>query len=236
MLLNITGIVYAAHLDDLNGPNLSPIWTYRDPASKGKYRFDTGKLVLDLKAGADMYIQGVDGGVMFLTEPPDMDSFSIEMLVNVAVGGSQPPACQVGIVFFNKAEWAYSAWGPYNAGTDIRLEDCIGGSYRWRADAQIGIDEIGDEASYLKIVKTGKKLEFFYKDKENDKWQSGGIDADHIGPKLEKGKYQIGLYVKNWGGSVPTEIAFDYFDCPELGWAVKPAGKLSTTWAKIKGD
>jgi hypothetical protein len=236
MLLNITGIVYAAHLDDLNGPNLSPIWTYRDPASKGKYRFDTGKLVLDLKAGADMYIQGVDGGVMFLTEPPDMDSFSIEMLVNVAVGGSQPPACQVGIVFFNKAEWAYSAWGPYNAGTDIRLEDCIGGSYRWRADAQIGID-VGDVAIdqdvFLKVVKTGDELEFFAKGNANDSWMSGGVDG-LLGPHYTPGNYQVGMIAKSWGGSVDSTFEIDYFDIPEIVTAVNPADKLATTWATLK--
>jgi hypothetical protein len=212
-------------------------WTWRSPDGNDKYEIKNGWFHVIIQAGQDLYVQGVDLAPMLLTDPPkDDENFSIETCVNVTVDvAQQPPACQAGPILFNKSAWAYTLWGPYN-NQDIRVEDCIGGGYRWRADAQIGIDEIGDEASYLKIVKTGKKLEFFYKDKENDKWQSGGIDADHIGPKLEKGKYQIGLYVKNWGGSVPTEIAFDYFDCPELGWAVKPAGKLSTTWAKIKGD
>jgi len=236
MLFSIAGVV-CANLDDFDGPDLSNVWTLRDPASKASVSFAGGQLVLDLNAGADMYIQGVDGGVMFLTDPPDMDDFSVEMKVNVAVDGSQPPACQVGPVFFNEAEWVYSAWGPYNAGQDIRLEDCIGGNYRWRDQAGIAVD-VGDVAIdqdvWLKVVKKGEELEFFTKGDANANWVSGGVDT-RLGPYYTPGNYKVGIIAKSWSGSVNSTFEIDYFDIPELSaTAVAPAGKLATTWSAIK--
>jgi hypothetical protein len=233
MLLGLAS--YAANLDDFNGPNLNKMWTVRDPLGNGDFKFSGGKMVLDLKAGSDMYIQGVDGGVMFLIDPPDEKNFSIEMGLNVAVDGIQPPASQVGIVFFNEDKWAYSIWGPY-AATDIRLEDCIGGTYRWRADAQIGIDLVDvdiDEDVYIRVVKTGDSLEFFAKGSEGEKWISGGTDTK-LGPNYTQGDYQIGIVAKSWGGSVNSTFELDYFNVPELVLSVEPAGKLATTWGDIK--
>jgi len=236
MLLSISGVVYA-NLDDFNGPDLSDIWTYRDPANKGTVSFSGGKLILDLKAGADMYIRGVDGGVLFLTDPPDMDSFSVEMQVNVAVNGNQPPACQVGPVFFNEGKWAYSAWGPYNAGQDIRLEDCIGASYRWRDQAGIAVDVADvaiDQDVWLKIVKNGNELEFFTKGNDDEAWISGGVDT-LLGPNYTPGDYKVGIIAKSWGGSVNSTFEIEYFNIPELDTtAVAPAGKLATTWSAIR--
>lgn len=237
MLISLAGTLYAANLDDFEGAELDPMWTYRDPADKGEYTFDDSNLVLDLSAGADMWVAGTDAGVMFLTEPPaDTNDFSAVALVNPAVDGDQPPACQIGIVFFNEAEWAYSAWGPYDAGTDIRLEDCVGADYRWRDDTQIGIDP-GDVAIdqdvYLMVTKTGEELEFFAKGDANDDWVSGGVDTK-LGPHYTPGNYQVGLIAKSWGGSVDSTFEFDYFNIPEIAAAVEPADKLSTTWGKIK--
>jgi hypothetical protein len=231
----LTGIAQAVNLDDFNGPNLDKMWTYRDPANKGKYSFSKGMMVLELKAGADMYIKGTDGGVCFLMEPPALDNFSVEMLVNVAVNGTQPPACQVGPIFFNEDSWAYSVWGPY-ANTDIRLEDCVGGTYRWRADTGIGIDLAKvaiDKDVYVKITKTGSKLEFFAKGAENDNWVSGGVDAK-LGPNYVQGKYKVGICAKSWGGSVDSVFNIDYFNIPEIAKAVDRVGKLATTWSSIK--
>jgi len=161
----------------------------------------------------------------------------VEMKVNVAVDGSQPPACQVGPVFFNEAEWAYSAWGPYNAGQDIRLEDCIGGNYRWRDQAGIAVD-VGDVAIdqdvWLKVVKKGEELEFFTKGDANANWVSGGVDT-RLGPYYTPGNYKVGIIAKSWSGSVNSTFEIDYFDIPELSaTAVAPAGKLATTWSAIK--
>ncbi len=235
MLLGIVGVVYA-NLDDFNGPALSGIWTYRDPAGKGEVSFAGGNMILDLQMGADMYIQGVDGGVMFLTDPPDMENFTVEMKLNVAVDGAQPPACQVGPVFFNEAEWAYSAWGPY-ANTDIRLEDCAGSSYRWRAEAGIAVDVTDvaiDQDVWLKIVRTGDELEFFTKGAADEDWVSGGVDT-LLSPNYTPGNYQVGIIAKSWGGSVDSTFEIDYFDIPELSTtAIAPAGKLATTWSAIK--
>jgi hypothetical protein len=236
ILLGVAGMVYAS-LDDFDGPNLGAIWTERDPANKGEITFTGGNMVLDLAAGADMYIQGVDGGVMFLTDPPDMNDFSVEMKLNVATNNNnQSPACQVGIVFFNEGEWAYSAWGPY-ANIDIRVEDCIGGSYRWRDGTQVGVDT-GDVAIdndvWLKAVKIGDELEFFTKGNANDAWVSGGTDT-RLGPNFTPGNYQVGIIAKSWGGSVNSVFEIDYFDIPELSTtAVAPVGKLATTWSIIK--
>jgi len=235
MIFCITGTVHAVYLDDFNGKTLDKMWTYRDPAKKGTYKLEGGKLLLALKAGADMYIQGVDGGVCFLMDPPNLDNFSIETMVNSAVPGTQPPACQPGLIFFNEAKWAYSIWGPY-ANTDIRLEDCVGGTYRWRADAQIGID-LGDiqidQDVYIRITKTGSKLEFFAKNSEDAKWVSGGVDAK-LGPNYTAGSYKVGLVAKSWGGSIDSEFEFDYFDIPEIAKAVSSQGKTTSTWAAIK--
>jgi len=231
----LTGIAQAVNLDDFNGPNLDKMWTYRDPANKGKYSFSKGMMVLELKAGADMYIKGTDGGVCFLMEPPALDNFSVEMLVNVAVNGTQPAACHVGPIFFNEDSWAYTVWGPY-ANTDIRMEDCVGGSYRWRADTQIGVDVAKvaiDKDVYVKITKTGSKLEFFTKGDENDNWVSGGVDAK-LGPNYIQGKYKVGICAKSWGGSVDSVFNIDYFTIPEIAKAVDRVGKLATTWSSIK--
>ncbi len=227
---------YTANLDDFNGTTLGKMWTLRDPAKKSTITLSGGWLTLDLKAGADMYIKGVDGGVMLLTNPPDLSNFSVEMMVNPAVKGTQAPACHTGIVFFNETDWAYSAWGPY-ANTDIRLEDCVGTSYRWRADTKVGIDTSKvaiDKDVYLKVTKTGNKLEFFAKGSAGEQWVSGGTD-EKLGPSYVKGKYLIGIIAKSWGGSIDTTFQFDYFNVPEIATtAVASQNKLATTWADIK--
>ena len=169
-------------------------------------------------------------------DPPNLDNFSIETMVNVCVKGSQPPACQVGPIFFNETDWAYSLWGPYNAGQDIRLEDCIGASYRWRDQAQIAVDinKVAiDKDVYLMITKTGTKLEFFAKGSEDEKWVSGGVDG-LLGPFYKPGSYKVGLFAKSWGGSVDSTFEIDYFDIPEIPKSVEPACKLTATWAAIK--
>jgi len=234
MLFIIAGMAYA-NLDDFNGGDLDDMWTYRDPGNYGEYSLEDGKLILDLRLGADMYKKGTDGGVCFLMDPPDVDDFSVEMQVNVAVNGSQPPACQVGPIFFNETEWAYSIWGPYS-GTDIRLEDCIDQDYRWRADIGIAVD-LGavaiDQDVWVLVVKTGDELEFFTKGDAGDDWVSGGVDTK-LGPHYTLGNYQIGIAAKSWGGSVNSTFEIEYFNVPELNVAVEPAGKLATTWSAIK--
>ena len=236
VLIMFVGSVFAANLDDFNGP-LAKMWTLRDPVKKSTVNFTGGKLVLDLKASADMYIKGVDAGVMLLANPPDVSNFSIELLTNPAVKGTQPPACQVGIVFFNEKSWVYSAWGPYNAGQDIRLEDCNNATYRWRNETKIGIDVAKvaiDKDVYLKVTKTGNKLEVFAKGAAGDQWISGGTD-ETLGSNYTKGNYQIGIIAKSWGGSVDSTFEFDYFNVPELATtAVASSGKLVTTWADLK--
>jgi hypothetical protein len=237
MLITFGGSVFAANLDDFNGATLSKMWTLRDPAKKSTVSFAGGMLVLDLKANADMYIKGTDAGVMLLTNPPAMDNFSIELLTNPVVKGTMPPACNIGIVFFNETAWAYSAWGPYSSGTDIRLEDCVGASYRWRDQTKIGVDVAKvaiDKDVYLKVTKTGKKLEFFAKGAAGEQWVSGGTD-ELLGPNYIQGSYKIGIIAKSWGGSVDSTFQFDYFNVPELSTtAVAPSGKIASTWAELK--
>ncbi len=232
----LSGVVYAANLDEFNGKTLDKMWTYRDPAKKGTYRLEGGKLILDLKAGADMYIRGTDAGVCFLMDPPKgLNDFSIVTMVNSAVNGTQPPACQPGLIFFNEANWAYSIWGPY-ANTDIRLEDCEGASYRWRDQTQIGINKADvdiDKDVWIMIKKTGQELEFFAKGAEKDNWKSGGIDKKLM-PNYTAGNYKIGLVAKSWGGSVDSTFEFDFFDIPEVPKAVSSQGKITSTWAGIK--
>ena len=237
LMFGIVVSAYTANLDDFNGTTLGKMWTVRDPAKKSTITLSGGMLVLDLKAGADMYIKGVDGGVMLLTNPPDLNNFSVELMINPVVKvATQAPACHAGIVFFNETAWAYSAWGPY-ANTDIRLEDCVGASYRWRADTKVGIDTTKvaiDKDVYLKVTKTGDTLEFFAKGSAGDQWVSGGTDSK-LGPNYVKGKYQIGIIAKSWGGSVDTTFGFDYFNVPELAaTSVASQGKLTTTWATLK--
>jgi hypothetical protein len=239
MLFCISEITYAVvHTDDFNKATLDKMWTNRDPKKNGKYRFEKGFMVLDLNAGADLYIQGTDGGVMFLMDPPNLTDFSIEALVNVCVNGTQPPACQVGPIFFNESKWAYTLWGPYSSGTDIRLEDCVGGTYRWRAEAQIAVDvnKVAiDQDVYVKITKKGDSLEFFAKGKEDEAWVSGGVDTK-LGPNYKPGTYKIGLFAKSWGGSVNSTFQIDYFDIPEIPKAVSSNGKITATWAGIKSN
>jgi hypothetical protein len=236
MLITFSGSVLAANLDDFNNATLSKMWTLRDPAKKSTVSFSGGMLVLDLKANADMYIKGTDAGVMLLTNPPAMDNFSVELLTNPAVKGTQTAACHIGIVFFNETAWAYSAWGPY-ANTDIRLEDCAGATYRWRADTKIGIDLAKvaiDKDVYIKVTKTGNKLECFAKGAAGEQWVSGGID-EKLGTNYTQGNYKIGIIAKSWGGSVDSTFQFDYFNVPELATtAVDASGKIASTWAEIK--
>ncbi|MBD3181716.1 hypothetical protein GF312_05450 [Candidatus Poribacteria bacterium] len=232
----LSGTVFAA-LDDFDGTDLSGIWTLRDPADKADISFDNSELVLDLAAGADMYIRGTDAGVLLLTEPPAMEDFTLEMKVNAAVDGEQPPACHIGPVFFNEDAWAYSAWGPYSAGQDIRLEDCVDASYRWRDQIGIGIDPADiavDGDLWLRIVRTGDDLEFFAKGNAGDDWMSAGVEST-LTEYYTEGDYMVGIIAKSWGGSVDSTFRIDYFDIPELTTtAVSASGKLATTWSAIK--
>jgi hypothetical protein len=233
VVFSVTGIVHA-NVDDFNGNALNDMWTYRDPIGNGEYTIEGGKLILDLKAGADMYIQGVDGGVLFLMDPPEMEDYTVEVKVNVAVDGFQPPASHVGPVLFNEGKWAYTAWGPY-ANTDTRLEDCIGGAYRWRDQTLIGINQNVvriDSDVWTKVVKTGTSLEFFSKGDEDEDWVSGGVD-ETLGPNYIPGEYQVGIFFKSWGGSIDSTFEIDYFNIPEIA-PVEPNGKLATTWAAVK--
>ncbi len=231
MIFGFCGTAFS-HTDDFSGSELNGMWTVRDPAGNSTYKVEGGKLTLNLPAGSDMYKKGMDKGVMFLTDPPPVEDFSMEILVNVTVGVNQPPpACHVGLVLFREDTWAYSAWAPY-ASTDVRLEDCIDQDYRWRDQTQIGVDAVGDGDTYLKIIKTGTQLEFLWKDNAGDDWQSAGVD-EKLGPQYEIGTYQVGLIAKSWSGSVDSVFEFDYFDLPELT-PVQPAGKLTTTWSEIK--
>jgi hypothetical protein len=139
-------------------------------------------------------------------------------------------------VLFRSTAWAYSAWGPYS-NTDIRLEDCAGTTYRWRADTNVGVDPAKvaiDKDVYIKVTKTGTKLEFFTKGAAGDQWVSGGID-EKLGPNYTQGNYKIGIIAKSWGGSVDSTFQFDYFNVPELATtAVDPSSKIASTWAEIK--
>lgn len=95
---------------------------------------------------------------------------------------------------------------------------------------------IPDKDVWLKVVKTGGTLEFFFMDNEGDAWTSAGKDTKIV-PLLGKGSYKIGLFLKNWGGSVAQKAAFDYFNVPELNagtTAVEGTGKLATTWSAMK--
>ena len=62
----MTSIAYAANVDDFDGKELDKMWTLRDPRNNCEYTLEGGKLITDLKAGADMYIAGTDGGACFL--------------------------------------------------------------------------------------------------------------------------------------------------------------------------
>jgi hypothetical protein len=147
----------------------------------------------------------------------------------------QPGSSHAGLVFFNETDWSYSFWGPYN-NVDIRLEDVIEQDYRWRDQTLIGVTPGGGitEDIYLKIEKSGDELEFFWKLAEGDNWESAGVDAK-LGPQYRIGNYKIGLFLKNWGGSIPTRAAFDYFHSPEIvGLSVGPNGKAATQWGTLK--
>jgi hypothetical protein len=225
----------AAYTDPFDGPKLAAMWTFRTPDKNDEYRFEKGWLVFDIQASQDLYVQGTDFAPMLLMDPPaDDEKFSIETKVNVVMENLvQPPASQAGLIIFREDTWAYSLWGPYN-NQDIRLEDCVGASYRWRDQAQIAVDNKIDSDVWVKIEKRGEELEFFYKDNEDDPWESGGIDKK-LGPQYNQGTYQIGLFLKNWGGSVAMTTAFDYFHSPEIaGLAVEPTGKAAVTWGRLK--
>jgi len=233
MILGSSGAVFS-QTDGFHGTELSPIWTLRNPAGEATFKVGAGKLTVNLPAGSDLYRRGVDRGVLFLTDPPPVEDFSMETLVNVTVGASQqPPATHVGLVLFREDTWAYSLWGSYLWGSkvDIRFEDCVDQDYRWRRfefsgqrdQTQIGIDAGGDGDTYLKVIKTGKKLEFFWKDNPKDDWQSAGVD-ERLGSHYEVGKYKVGLFLKSWTDSVDSVFEFDYFDLPELRMGVVTIG------------
>ena len=237
----LAGLATAAfavqYTDPFDGPDYADFWTFRTPGDNDRYAFEDGWFVFDIDAGQDTYIRGVDGGPFLLMDPPDDDaSFTIETRVNAVLDQTvQPNASHTGLIFFNEVDWSYSCWGPYN-NADIRLEDVIDADYRWRAETLIGVDPPGGivDGIYLKVEKTGDELEFFWKLAEGDNWESAGVD-DKLGPQYRLGNYQIGLFIKNWGGSIPTRAAFDYFHSPEiLGLSVDPNGKAATQWGALK--
>lgn len=169
-----------AYLDDFNEAQLKDMWTYRDPANMGQYSLENGKLVIDLKPNSIMGPRGTDCGVMFLIDPPPLDNFTVEMKVNVAVEGTQPAGNELGLIFFNEDEWAFSYWRVYMTG--VWLLDCIGQDerdydYPPGKGTNIGVnieDAAHDQDIYIKVVKTASALEFFAKDDASEDWISGG--------------------------------------------------------------
>lgn len=223
------------YTDPFDDAKLHSRWTLRTPDKNDRWEVKGGWFIFDIDAGQDLFRIGVDRAPMLLTDPPKEDKdFSIETVVDVVTDKPfQPGASQAGLIIFREDKWAYTLWGPYN-NQDIRVEDCVGADYRWRAEAQIAVDSKIDKTVWLKIVKKGDELDFLYKDNEDEKWKSGGVDKK-LGPQFQKGTYKIGLFLKNWGGSVAMKTAFDYFHSPELGTtAVAPSGKVALTWGKLK--
>jgi hypothetical protein len=111
------------------------MWTVRAPGDNDKWSLTDGRFVFDILAGQDLWLAGVDGAPFLLTDPPKDDTnYSIETMVDPLVDvAAQPPSSQCGIILFREDVWAYTLFGPY-AATDIRVEDCGNGTYRWRAD------------------------------------------------------------------------------------------------------
>lgn len=233
----VTVATAVSYTDPFNGPDIASFWTLRTPGDNDRHAFEDGWFVFDIDANQDTYIRGVDGGPFLLVDPPADDAvFSMETRVNAILDQTvQPTASHTGLIFFNEADWSYSCWGPYN-NVDIRLEDVIEADYRWRDQTLIGFTPPGGitEDVYLKVEKTGNEIEFFWKLAEGDAWESAGVD-DKLGPQYSAGNYKVGLFIKNWGGSIPTRAAFDYFHSPEIaGLAVDPQGKAATQWGALK--
>ncbi len=215
----------SAHMDNFEGTKLKDMWNYRDPANMGQYRLENGNLVIDLKPNAVMGAQGTDCGVMFLVSPPPLDSFTVEMKVNVAVEGEQPAGNELGIVFFNESKWAFSYWRVYMTGA--WLLDCVGANerdydYPPGGGTNIGVeidDAAHDQDIYIKVVKTGTVLEFFAKGNIAEEWISGGVDTK-LGPYYKFGDYKIGILARSWGGhwfgSECHTLEVDYFDVLEI--------------------
>ncbi|MBM3213469.1 hypothetical protein FJZ36_00910 [Candidatus Poribacteria bacterium] len=224
------------YVDSFDDTKLNAMWTFRNAGNNDKWEVKGGWFIFDIQANQDLFRQGVDGAPFLLMNPPaDDKKFTIETNVDALLDkAAQPGASHAGLIIFREDKWAYSLWGPYN-NQDMRLEDCIAADYRWRDQAQIAVDAKPDKDVYLQIVKSGTELEFFYKDSPADKWKSAGIDKK-LGPNYEKGTYKIGLFLKNWGGSVAQKAAFDYFHSPELATAVRPDGKTASTWAGLKSQ
>jgi hypothetical protein len=93
-------------------------------------------------------------------------------------------------------------------------------------------------------VEMGLDLQFFFwKDVEGQPWTPASAPNGNdfvlpatIDPRFEPGTYWIGLFVMSGqAADEEVEVAFDYFNSPELGpLPVTSSGSSALVWAAIK--
>ncbi len=213
LVTGLSGTVWSAGItyDDFSGTALGPGWIIEDPGAVDAVSLTgDGWLSVDINAGQDIWINNRGGGVYLLTEPVDKESYALETFVDVGAGGSVAPASMGGLVLVDSddpAQFPFELTWGYAHGDELLLQ------HPGTTHARIPLE---GQAVFLRLERDGAAGTWtaLYKIAEDDPWTQGHVVQDGDLPGGGSVELQVGLFIKTWGGSTDTTIAFDYYGFP----------------------
>jgi len=214
-----------ADRDDFDSTKLNDKWLWDNPADDSSYdlKEQPGWLKITCAPGDHDIWDIRSGGPAVLLETPDDYTFETHYTTETLAN------CSIGLVFLNEdAIGNANSPGPWCA-----LFSQPGNQLFWQH--AVGIDKMQSPVAsaddvFVKVEKTGDNWKFYYKETEDDDWALIIEDTFDIGEK-----HYAGLMVKNWNPGPEISAFYDYVETSwDLGLAVKPIEKLSTSWGHIK--
>lgn len=223
-LFSLVVPIYADR-DDFDSTKLSGKWLWDNPAKDSSYdlKEKPGWLKMTCAAGDHDIWDVRSGGPAVLLETPGDYTFETHYTTEIQNN------CSVGLVFLNE-----DAIGDANSpGPWCALFSQPGNQLFWQH--AVGIDAkqaavVNSNEVFVKVEKVDVNWKFYYKAKEDDKWNLVIEDTYDIGKK-----HYAGLMVKNWNPGPDIWAYYDYVDVSwDIGLAVKTENKLVSTWGKVK--
>ncbi|MCD6507333.1 hypothetical protein J7M22_12020 [Candidatus Poribacteria bacterium] len=224
--------------DDFNGDQLDKRWRFDNRGNQGStVSLKDGKLYMHVPAGNNDLIPGVDRAPTLTMPAPEGDYEVTTLYVGPTAGSAA-----AGIVIFqdilHQVQLLYGIGGGGGQRVWFFPIDCGVPPVKDKERKVRGVgwghhlftDVLGEQDKvYLKVERRGDTYISYYKLGDVEKWEQW-LSAD-----VPLRNAQVGLIVKNWGGSELTGT-FDFFQIRGEGinFEVEPDGRLPTTWGRVK--